>query len=105
MKVCVIDDALQVSQFCCVVNDRRHIRAVDEDQAGGEEAGGSSDARVGVLVAHPPPPAGESPHHLLGRGDGLPGLQVSLFQDRSDPNVPVRIDVSFSVCLSVCRMI
>lgn len=57
---------------------RCHIRALDQDKAGGEEARGSSDARVRVLVAYPPETAGQSPHHLLGRGDGLSGLKVSV---------------------------
>lgn len=52
-----------------------------EDKAGNEEARGSPDARVRVLVAYSPPTAGEPPHHLLGRRDGLSGLQVSRFRE------------------------
>lgn len=70
---------------------RRHIRALVQDKARGEEAPGSSDARVCVLVAHPPETAGQSPHHLLGRGDGLSGLKVSRLQDRYTSDVTVGI--------------
>lgn len=48
---------------------------------------GSSDASVCVLVAYPPETAGQSPHHLLGRGHGLSGLQVSRFQERFTSDV------------------
>lgn len=103
--VCDWWSALQMFQLC-VLNHRCHLWAVDEDKAGGEEASGSSDARVCVLVAHPPPTAGESPHHLLGRGDGLPGLQVSVLEERSDSDVPVRSWSFIALfCLSVCQMI